>query len=266
MRGELSGAENRTEPGPTCPRLTGSPASPYPAAHAEEDRVIDRRTFLGAMAGGLLAAPLAGEAQPAGKVPDRVWLLARLPVGATFSASFRQALREPGLRGGPEHRHRVPMGGGEVRAAPRPRGRAGPSQGRRHRLRLATQATWRPRTATRTIPIVMVAVGDPLGTGLVASLARPGGNVTGLSVNAGRAVGKAAGTAQGDRPQGLPRGRPLESGQSGLPARAAEQTEAAARALGVQLQLLEARSPDEFDGAFAAMTRERAGALSSWRT
>ncbi|MGZ8489548.1 MAG: ABC transporter substrate binding protein [Candidatus Binatia bacterium] len=70
--------------------------------------------------------------------------------------------------------------GGEIRSPPRARGRAGASQGRRHRHGCPAP-TRAAREATVTIPIVMTNEADPVGTGFVASLARPGGNLTGLS-------------------------------------------------------------------------------------
>jgi putative ABC transport system substrate-binding protein len=121
----------------------------------------------------------------------------------------------------------------------------------------ATKAT---KEVTRTVPIVMSLVIDPVGSGLIQSLARPGGNVTGTSIMASDLVGKqlellkevvpkisrVAVLWNPDNPGGVPQLR---------------QVEAAARALGVRLQALEARSPHELDSVFAAMTRERAGAL-----
>src|SRR5712691_3018969 len=73
-------------------------------------------------------------------------------------------------------------------------------------------------------------------------------------------IRQTTGAAQGDRPQDPSCGDPLEPGQSAQPL-ALSNVKAAARSLGVQLQLLEARDPSEFDGAFAAMAKERIGAL-----
>jgi putative ABC transport system substrate-binding protein len=121
----------------------------------------------------------------------------------------------------------------------------------------ATQAA---QQATRTIPIVMSLVNDPVGSGLVPSLARPGGNVTGTSVISPDLLGKQLQLLKEVVPKVS---RVAFLRHPGNPASAANlrEAEAAARVLGVRLQALEARNPQEIDSAFAAMTRERAGAL-----
>jgi ABC-type uncharacterized transport system substrate-binding protein len=112
--------------------------------------------------------------------------------------------------------------------------------------------------ATTTIPIVMVAA-DPVGAGLVASLARPGGNSTGLSMMIPDLSGK--------RLELLKKAVPHLSRVAALWHQDApvgpylQETQAAAQALGLQLQALAVRSPDEFDQAFAEMTRAHADAL-----
>jgi putative ABC transport system substrate-binding protein len=117
------------------------------------------------------------------------------------------------------------------------------------------------KNATGTIPIVMVTGYDPVGLGLVASLARPGGNVTGLSFSAGAdIVGKLLELLKETVPK-VRRVAVLSNPTNPSHALATENVIVAARAVGVQLQLLEARGPDQFDNAFAAMARERAEAL-----
>ncbi len=126
---------------------------------------------------------------------------------------------------------------------------------------VVTQATLAAKNATRTIPIVMVATGDPLGSGLVANLARPGGNVTGPSAMYAELAGKQLELLTKTVPK-VSRVAVLWNPANAVwQAQMLRQTEGAARALGLQLQLLEARGPDELEGAFAAMTRERASAL-----
>jgi putative ABC transport system substrate-binding protein len=117
------------------------------------------------------------------------------------------------------------------------------------------------KNATGTIPIVMWGVGDPVGQGLVASLARPGGNVTGLSFSVGwETFGKGLELLKETVPK-VRRVAVLSNPANASHALAIENVKVAARSLGVQLQLLEARGPEEFEGAFAAMAKERVAAL-----
>ncbi len=116
------------------------------------------------------------------------------------------------------------------------------------------------KEATRTIPIVMAAVKDPIVTGLVASLARPGGNITGLSIMAPELVGKQLELLKEVLPK-VSRVALLWNPANASNAPQLREAEVAARALGVRLQSLEVRAPGEIAGAFAAMTRERAGAV-----
>jgi ABC-type uncharacterized transport system substrate-binding protein len=123
-----------------------------------------------------------------------------------------------------------------------------------------TQAALAAKQATSTIPIVMVNIGDAVRTGLVASLARPGGNITGMSIMNPEVVGKMLEILKEVVPT-VSRvailWNPAGPGHA-LQVRAAE---VAAQALGVQVHRVEASSPEAFDGAFAAMTRAHAGAL-----
>jgi putative ABC transport system substrate-binding protein len=144
-------------------------------------RVMERRTFLGMIAGGLLATPLAAEGQPAGKV-YRVCFLALTPGEDTTSM-------QPLL----ERLHELGYGEGKNMAFEYRSAEGHPerlSQMARELVRgrpdvliagFGTLAAQAAKAATMTIPIVFTTVGDPVGAGLVASLGRPGGNVTGLS-------------------------------------------------------------------------------------
>src|SRR5215475_6886893 len=107
----------------------------------------------------------------------------------------------------------------------------------------------------------MIAVRDPVGTGLIASLARPGGNVTGVSGYAGlEIVAKQLELLKEIVPK-LRRVAILSNPTNAYHQLAIREVNVQARSLGLQLQLLEARGPNEFDGAFAAMAKERVGAL-----
>ena len=114
--------------------------------------------------------------------------------------------------------------------------------------------------ATKTIPIVMSVVLDPVGSGLATSLARPQGNITGTSMMAPDIVGKQLQVLKEVVPN-VSRVAVLWNPANPGSAPQLREAEAAARALRVQLQVLEARVPKEIDSAFATMTRERAGAL-----
>jgi putative ABC transport system substrate-binding protein len=121
-------------------------------------------------------------------------------------------------------------------------------------------ATRAVQHATRTIPIVMSVVNDPVGSSLVSNLAHPGGNVTGLSLMVPDLVGKQFEVLKEVVPN-VSRVALLWNPANPASASQLREAEAAARALGVQLQPLEVRSPQEIDSAFAAMTRERVDAL-----
>jgi len=121
----------------------------------------------------------------------------------------------------------------------------------------ATQAA---QQATRTIPIVMSVVIDPLGSGFVSNLARPGGNVTGLSIMAPDLIGKQFEVLKQAVPE-IFRVALLWNPANPGSAPQLREAEAAARALGVRLHALQARDPQEIESAFSTMKKERAGAV-----
>ena len=127
-----------------------------------------------------------------------------------------------------------------------------------------TRGVLAAKQATRTLPIVFPLVGDPIAEGLVTSLARPGGNVTGLSGVSPELVGKSLELLKQAVP-GVSRVAFLLKPDA-MPDRAKKDrlkaADVAARALGVRLQVVEARGPEDFDRAFSDMTRARAGALA----
>jgi putative ABC transport system substrate-binding protein len=221
--------------------------------------VITRRVFIGSVAGGLLAAPLVAGAQPAGKV-YRVGVLdpGRVPGGACVPG-FREGLRELGyiegqtivvdLRFAGDDPARIPVLAAElVRKTPDVLWTHSP-QG----ARAATQAT-------TTIPIVVGVAGNLVEQGLAASLARPGGNVTGFELGDIELVGKRLQLLKEALPTTARVAVLVDStmrAYDGVP----RNFEPEAQNLGVRLQRVEVRSPDAFDGAFAAMVRGRADAL-----
>ena len=230
---------------------------------------MDRRRFVLTSLAGAFAMPLAAKAQQAGKVyrigylspsspsdPERL----ASPFGERGFAAFRQGLRELGYVEGQNIAIENRWAEGRFERLP---DLAAELVGLKVDVivSVVTQASLAAKNATRTIPIVMVAVGDPLGSGLVASLGRPGGNVTGPSSMYSDLVGKQLEVLKEIVPK-LSRVAVLwNPANAAWQAQMLKATAIAAKALGLQVQLLEARGPDELDGAFAAMTRERASAL-----
>jgi putative tryptophan/tyrosine transport system substrate-binding protein len=130
---------------------------------------------------------------------------------------------------------------------------------------LAAQAAQR---ATPTIPIVFQSVGDPVAEGLVASLARPGGNITGLSFFAAELTGKRLELLKQAAPETKLIALLIKPDSMPDAAREARIREAkgSARALGVGLRVVEARGPEDFDQAFSEMSEARADALTVFAT
>jgi ABC-type uncharacterized transport system substrate-binding protein len=121
-------------------------------------------------------------------------------------------------------------------------------------------ATRAVKETTSTIPIVMATSGDPVGAGLVASLARPGGNVTGLSVMAPDLTGKQLQLLKEAVPK-LSRVAVLFNPTNLATVLIVKEAQAAAPPLGLTVQPVEVRAPDELGPTFDAMTKERAEAL-----
>jgi putative ABC transport system substrate-binding protein len=116
------------------------------------------------------------------------------------------------------------------------------------------------KRATSTIPIVMAASGDPLGSGLVASLARPGGNVTGMSLMVPDLGGKRLELLKELLPR-LARVAVLWDAANPFPAIVFKETQAAGHALAIEVQSLEVRAVDDFDGVFELAKKQRPDAL-----
>jgi putative ABC transport system substrate-binding protein len=124
----------------------------------------------------------------------------------------------------------------------------------------STPGTLAAKRATSAIPIVMVTTGDPVGGGLVASLAQPGGNVTGLTTLGQDLSAKRLELLKEAVP-GVARVAVLTSPGSPYTGPFLRDRASLAQALGVRLQVVEARDPTKFEQAFAEMARERAGAF-----
>ena len=209
---------------------------------------------------GVVLGPLGAEAQPSGKV-WRIGLLETTSptLNVANLSAFRQGLRELGYVEGQNFVI-------EYRSA----------DGRPERFpALATElvslkvdvivtrgtpAVLAAKKATGSIPIVMATSADPPGYGIVSSLARPGGNVTGLTTIAVELAGKRLQLLR----ETLPRiARVAELANMTNPASAANwrQLDVTARSLGLEPQLLDVRHPEDFARAFDAATKQRADAL-----
>ena len=123
-----------------------------------------------------------------------------------------------------------------------------------------TQAARAAAQATSTIPIVMALVSDPVGSGLVANLARPGGNVTGLSMMLAELSAKRLQLLKEAIPR-VARVAVLSNPDTPFHTKAVEDLKAAAPSLAIELSFVSARTPEEFGPAFSAMTRAHAEAL-----
>ena len=124
-----------------------------------------------------------------------------------------------------------------------------------------TQASLAAKHATRTIPIVFAAVSDPLGTGLVASLARPGANVTGTAAMSADVVGKSLELLREAVPA-VSRVAVIWNPDNAIfQAQMLRDTQLAAGRLGIELRTVAVRGPDEFEPAFAGIASTQAGAL-----
>ena len=124
----------------------------------------------------------------------------------------------------------------------------------------AVQNVVAAQQASRTTPIVMASVGDPVGNGLIAGLAHPGGNVTGTSFVTSLIVGKQLELLKQIAPHVSLLALLLNPANPGHPLLLRE-AKTIAHSLGVRLLPLEVRGPDEFETGFARLTKERAGAL-----
>jgi putative ABC transport system substrate-binding protein len=225
---------------------------------------MDRRRFLLTSLAGAFAAPLGVEAQPAAdKVPRIGYLTGNVATSLHMRDAFLQGLRDLGYVEG----RNVVIESRDAEGKPE---RLVALAAELVALKVdvivapGTLAALAATGATTTIPIVFPTVGDPIIDGLVESLPRPGGNVTGLTnLTVGELIGKALQLLK----EALPRtSRVAALTQSGAaPAQTASEvvtrTKAAARALGVAVDFVEIRQSEDLDTAFAEMTRKRADAL-----
>jgi putative ABC transport system substrate-binding protein len=222
--------------------------------------MITRRTFLCGLMRGTLAAPLAAEAQHTGKV-YRIGFLALLPAeDVTLMMALKDRLDELGYvegknlvfdyRSAEGRQERLPELAAQL-------ARAHPDVLIAGTGTLAPQAL---KNVTTTIPIVFVSVGDPVGAGVVASLARPGGNVTGVT---GQSADLAAKRLQLLR-EVVPESRiiaVLANPATPFAQLALKETRAAAEILHVRLELLELKTSDQAASRFEAAIKTGAAGM-----
>ena len=224
-----------------------------------------RREFIKLVGGAAAAWPLSVNAQPSAKIP-RIGLMVtgslQSPEARVQLDAFRQGLRQLGYTEGRNIAIEYRGADGRIERFPN-------LAAELVRLEVDlifaanTRAALAARQATSTIPIVSAVMGDPVEDGLVASLAQPGGSVTGLTFLAPELTAK--------RMQLLKDALPNVSRVAALwhPGAYGERTmddmlkatESAARTLGVQLHLIEVRAAGELERAFSTMMKERAEAL-----
>ena len=219
--------------------------------------MITRRRFM-TVAAGLVAAPLHADAQQPASLPN-LGVLLFLPLTKVVQEDFRRALRDHGYV---EGRNIVV----EWRSADRSVERANTLAAELVRLNVRaiiaefTPAVRAAKNATTTIPIIMASAGDPVATGIVPSLARPGGNITGFTNLAAELSGKRLGLLREIVP-GLARVGMLIHGADPLDGAFVDETRAAAANAGIQVLVKSVPRPEDLAGTLSALTKEHVGGV-----
>jgi putative ABC transport system substrate-binding protein len=220
---------------------------------------MDRRAFLAGAGGVLLAAPLAVQAQPARTVPRVGFLFYGAPGASPEIEAFRQGLRDHGYVEGQNITIEYRFANGRVGQLPELAAELA-----RSKLDVivapGTPAAMAAKKATSTIPIVFAGVADAVGAGLAATVARPGGNTTGLTSMSAELGGKRLELLKVVAPKAS-RVAVLYNPADRSNVLVLKELQESAPALGLTLHPLAVRGPGEFEGAFAAMARERSHAL-----
>jgi putative ABC transport system substrate-binding protein len=215
---------------------------------------MDRRKFIGTVAGGLLAAPLAVEAQQ----PGKVWRIGWLAFGPTeIPPEFVRQVEELGyVRGrnlaieirGHQDQARLPALARELVLL-----------GVDLILANGSVAAQAAKSVTATTPIVFLVSADPIGSGLVASLARPGGNVTGPTVSSPEFAPKRLELFK----SAVPRLKHIAvlGNPTGVSGKIASEIEAAGTVAGVHVRRFMARGAEDLEAAFAAIEKTRPDGL-----
>ena len=215
---------------------------------------MNRRTFIGTVAGSLLTATLAAQAQKL--VTPRIGWLTSSVVHAPNVDAFRQGMR---VLGYPDVSIEFRPAAGQVDRLPA----------------LAAELVALPadvividggvaavaaRQVTATVPIVFGAAGDPVRLGLAASLARPGGNVTGFMINTGPGLTEKRLELLREAVPGLKRIAIVHNPNEGS-RREVAHIDTVARVLGIQFEVIEARDAGEIERAFSSAAQRRVGAV-----
>ena len=221
---------------------------------------MNKKVFCLALGALLLALRFPVEAQPAGKVPRIGFLGGGRPGGEFLLEAFRQGLRDLGYVEGKSILIEWRNVEGKLDRLPHLA-----ADLVRHKVDVIVAGAGEhgalaAKQATSTIPIVFPVSADPVGIGLVASLARPGGNITGLSIFGAEVGGKRLDLIKEVVPKAS---RVAVLWNAGSHAKAIElkDTQAAAVPLGVTLQSVQVRGPNDFDSAFSAIIKGRPDAL-----
>jgi ABC-type uncharacterized transport system substrate-binding protein len=218
--------------------------------------VITRRGLLKCAVGGIFAVPLTAQAQRAAR-PYRVGILANEPWRPI--EGLRDGLRQLGYIEGQTINYEYRWFRGQAPQLPALAAdlvRLNPDV----IVTVATPATLAAKQATMTIPIVMGLIGDPVGAGLVSSIARPGGNITGVSVLAAELEPKRLELLKELLPN-LSRVSVLGSATNPYSALAMKHAHPGARSLGLTLELVSVRGAGDLDEAFSSLTRSRPEAM-----
>ncbi len=220
---------------------------------------MERRAFIGTLAGGFLAAPLAAEAQQAGKV----WRIGVLLVGLSPTSKEAQHFRQGLLAAGYSEGQNVVI---EWRSAKGDYNRVPELVADLVQRKVnvivvdSTVATQVSQRATSTIPIVMALVVDPVGSGLVKSLAHPGGNVTGLSMMTTELNAKRLQLLKEVIPR-LTRVAVLWNPDHPFHSKVVEDLKVIAPSLPLELSFVAMRTGEQFAPAFSDVSRGQAQAL-----
>jgi len=221
---------------------------------------MDRRRFLLTSLAGALAAPLAAEAQPTGKIYRVGWLVSGSPISHRLSlAAFKEGLQKLGYTEGQNIRIEYRWAEGDLSRLPE-------LASELVRLQVdvilagGTAGASAARNATREIPIVMAGAGDPVEAGLVTTLARPGGNLTGFAAAAPESASKRLELLKEAVPK-IHRVAVIWNPTSSTAQREWSVTQEAAKVLGLVLVSREARNEQELKDVLTAVVTTQADSM-----